>query len=119
MGADLVERSPAAAAVYARADAALGIPLSKMILEGPADELDLTINAQPAILATSVAFLDALREEAGSVGVEIVPRLMDVPHLDVIRPTLELARNQLARAIGRSHADDRRVAEIELRSREH
>lgn len=76
MGADLVERSPAAAAVYARADAALGIPLSKMILEGPADELDLTINAQPAILATSVAFLDALREEAGSVGVEIVPRVV-------------------------------------------
>ena len=41
MGAELVERSPAAAAAYARADAALGIPLSKMILEGPAEELDL------------------------------------------------------------------------------
>jgi [acyl-carrier-protein] S-malonyltransferase len=42
----------------------LGIPLSKMILEGPAEELDLTVNAQPAILATSYAFLEAMREEA-------------------------------------------------------
>ena len=61
MGADLVKRSPAAADAYRRADEALGIPLSKMILEGPADELDLTVNAQPAILATSYAFLEAMR----------------------------------------------------------
>ena len=57
MGADLVKRSPAAAAAYERADEALGIELSRLILEGPAEELDLTVNAQPAILATSVAFL--------------------------------------------------------------
>ncbi len=57
MGAELIEHSPAAAAAYARADDALGIPLSRMILEGPAEELDQTVNAQPAILATSVAFL--------------------------------------------------------------
>ena len=57
MGADLIARSPAAADAFERADAALGIPLSRLILEGPAEELDLTINAQPAILATSVAFL--------------------------------------------------------------
>lgn len=76
MGAALIEHSPAAAAVYERADAALGIPLSKMILEGPADELDLTINAQPAILATSVAFLNAMREYDGSDGVAIVPRVV-------------------------------------------
>src|SRR5918995_31760 len=76
MGADLVTRSPAAAAAYERADAALGVPLSRMILEGPSDELDLTVNAQPAILATSVAFLDAMREEAAAAGVEIVPRAL-------------------------------------------
>ncbi len=76
MGAALVERSAAAAATYDRADAALGIPLSKMILEGPAEELDLTINAQPAILATSVAFLNAMREEALTAGIEIVPRVV-------------------------------------------
>ncbi|HEY6608448.1 MAG TPA: acyltransferase domain-containing protein, partial [Candidatus Limnocylindria bacterium] len=50
--------------------------LSRMILEGPAEELDLTINAQPAILATSVAFLDAMREEALATGIEIVPRVV-------------------------------------------
>src|SRR5215210_6620650 len=73
MGAELVARSPAAAAAYERADAALGVPLSRMILEGPAEELDQTVNAQPAILATSVAFLEAMREEAAAAGVTIVP----------------------------------------------
>jgi [acyl-carrier-protein] S-malonyltransferase len=66
MGAALLERSPEAAAVMVRADAALGFPLSRLIAEGPADELDLTVNAQPAILATSVAYLEALR--AGAAG---------------------------------------------------
>ena len=73
MGAELIERSPAARAVYERADVALGIPLSRMILEGPAEELDLTINAQPAILATSVAFLEAMRAEASQAGIEVSP----------------------------------------------
>jgi len=73
MGAQLVERSPAAAAVLERADATLGFPLSRLILEGPADELDLTVNAQPAILATSVAYLEAMREEALASGVELKP----------------------------------------------
>ena len=76
MGADLVKRSPAAADAYRRADEALGIPLSKMILEGPADELDLTVNAQPAILATSYAFLEAMREEALEAGIEIAPKAL-------------------------------------------
>ncbi|CAN5144623.1 ACP S-malonyltransferase [soil metagenome] len=76
MGAELVERSPAAAAAYERADAALGIPLSRLILEGPADELDLTVNAPPAILATSYAYLQALRDEAGAAGFELKPRAM-------------------------------------------
>ena len=76
MGADLIERSPAAAAVYERADAALGMPLSRLILEGPAEELDRTVNAQPAILATSVAYLEALRDEARSAGIDVVPQAM-------------------------------------------
>jgi [acyl-carrier-protein] S-malonyltransferase len=73
MGAELVRRFPAAAAAYERADAALGMPLSRMILDGPAEELDQTINAQPAILATSVAFLDAMREDAREAGLNITP----------------------------------------------
>jgi [acyl-carrier-protein] S-malonyltransferase len=76
MGAELVSRSPVAAETYARADEALGMPLSKLILEGPAEELDLTINAQPAILATSVAYLRAMREEAAAAGVEIAPQAL-------------------------------------------
>jgi acyl transferase domain-containing protein len=48
-------------------------PLSRLILEGPADELDRTVNAQPAILATSVAFLEAMREEANAAGVSFAP----------------------------------------------
>jgi [acyl-carrier-protein] S-malonyltransferase len=73
MGTALLERSPAAAAVMERADAALGFPLSRLIAEGPAEELDLTINAQPAILATSVAYLEAMRAEAREAGVELAP----------------------------------------------
>ena len=76
MGAELVERSPAAAEAFERADAALGFPLSRLILQGPAEELDLTVNAQPAILATSVAYLQAMREEAREAGIDIVPRAL-------------------------------------------
>lgn len=76
MGSALVEGSPAAAAVLERADDTLGFPLSRLILEGPADELDQTVNAQPAILATSVAFLEAVRDEARQAHVEVTPRVV-------------------------------------------
>ena len=76
MGAELIARSPAAADAFERADAALGMPISRMILEGPAEELDRTVNAQPAILATSYAFLEAIRAEALDAGVEIKPTAM-------------------------------------------
>lgn len=62
MGRDVLEVSPAARAVFARVDAALGEALSRLILDGPEDELILTANAQPAIVATSAALLAALRE---------------------------------------------------------
>lgn len=73
MGAALVERSPEAAEIMRRADAALGYPLSRLIAEGPAEELDQTVNAQPAILATSVAYLEALKADAARAGVELRP----------------------------------------------
>ena len=62
MGRTLAAASPAAAAVFAEADAALGEPISRLAWDGPADVLDRTENAQPALLATSLAFLAALRE---------------------------------------------------------
>jgi [acyl-carrier-protein] S-malonyltransferase len=62
MAKDVVEASAAAREVFARADAALGEPLSRLILEGPEDRLTLTANAQPAIVTTSMAILAAIRE---------------------------------------------------------
>jgi [acyl-carrier-protein] S-malonyltransferase len=76
MGQALVESSPSAARTLERADEALGFALSRLILEGPAEELDKTINAQPAILATSVAFLEAIRDEAREAGIPLEPRVM-------------------------------------------
>lgn len=76
MGAEVIARSEAAREVMERADEALGFPLSRLIAEGPADELNETVNAQPAILATSVAYLEALRADADAAGIPIGPRLV-------------------------------------------
>jgi [acyl-carrier-protein] S-malonyltransferase len=76
MAAELLRDSPEALAIMDRADAALGFSLSRMILDGPADDLDLTINAQPAILATSVAFLEAMRAKAAAAGIELHPQVL-------------------------------------------
>jgi [acyl-carrier-protein] S-malonyltransferase len=64
MGQALAEASPAAAAVFAAADEALGEAISRLCFAGPAEQLDLTVNAQPAILATSIAYLRAFEEAA-------------------------------------------------------
>lgn len=63
MGRELAEHFPVAAATFAEADAALGFPLSRLIFEGPEDELRLTENTQPAILTASVAALRVLAEK--------------------------------------------------------
>ncbi|HET7038875.1 MAG TPA: ACP S-malonyltransferase, partial [Gemmatimonadales bacterium] len=55
MGKDLAERFPAARAVFQRADAALGTPLSRLMWDGPESDLTLTHNAQPAILVHALA----------------------------------------------------------------
>ena len=65
MGKSLAETWRASAADFAAADAALGEPISRLAFEGPEDELNLTVNAQPAILATSIAYVHAVREVAG------------------------------------------------------
>ncbi len=62
MGKEALEQSSAAAAVFAKADEALGFPLTQLCLEGPEEQLKLTVNTQPAILTTSVALLEWLRE---------------------------------------------------------
>jgi [acyl-carrier-protein] S-malonyltransferase len=60
MGRALAEGSAAAAATWQEADEALGEPLSRLAWEGPAEVLDQTVNAQPALLAASIAAQRAL-----------------------------------------------------------
>ena len=60
MGRDAARASAAARAVFERADAALGFPLSRTCFEGPEEALRLTATTQPAILATSAALFEAL-----------------------------------------------------------
>jgi len=70
MGRLLSSHSPAAAAVFAEADAALDQPISRLAWEGPAQTLDLTVNAQPALLASSIAILRALEAAWADASVE-------------------------------------------------
>jgi [acyl-carrier-protein] S-malonyltransferase len=65
MGKALADAFPAAKAVFDEVDAALGDKLTAVMWDGPADTLTLTENAQPALLATSVAVLRVLQAEAG------------------------------------------------------
>ena len=67
MGKALADRYPAAKAVFDEVDAALGESLSTLIWEGEQEELTLTRNAQPALMATSIAALRALEAEGVSV----------------------------------------------------
>lgn len=63
MGRELAEVFPSARRVFEEADRALGFPLSRLCFEGPAEELQLTANTQPAILTVSVAAAEVLREK--------------------------------------------------------
>jgi [acyl-carrier-protein] S-malonyltransferase len=62
MGLSLARHQPAAATVFDGADETLGFPLSELIFHGPDEELQQTANQQPAIVATSAAYLVALRD---------------------------------------------------------
>jgi len=68
MGADLAQAFAAAREVFQEVDDALGQNLSRLMREGPEDQLTLTENAQPALMAVSVAVMRALEREFG-VGV--------------------------------------------------
>jgi len=65
MGQELYDHSKAARSVFHEVDMALGRPLSKMLFEGPDDALKETINAQPAIMAVSLASVKAMEEHLG------------------------------------------------------
>ena len=63
MGRELAESFASARRVFDEADRAAGFSLSKLCFEGPAEELQLTANTQPAILTASVAAAEVLREK--------------------------------------------------------
>ncbi len=65
MGAALAAASVAAREVFQEVDDALGQQLSKLMAEGPEDQLTLTANAQPAIMANAIAVLRVLEKEGG------------------------------------------------------
>jgi len=65
MGKALADRFPVAKAVFDEVDAALGEKLSAIMWDGPKDALTLTENAQPALMAVSIAALRVLETEAG------------------------------------------------------
>ena len=67
MGKALADAFPAAQAVFDEVDEALGEKLSSLIWEGEIEELTLTKNAQPALMATSIAALRALESEGLNV----------------------------------------------------
>lgn len=71
MGRDLAASYPTAQAVFDEVDEALGEKLSAVILDGPAETLTLTENAQPALMAVSMAALRALDAELGREGAAI------------------------------------------------
>jgi [acyl-carrier-protein] S-malonyltransferase len=71
MGRALASTSAAAATVFRAADDALGEPISALAWEGPEDQLNRTENAQPALLAASIAYLAAAQERASAAGLSL------------------------------------------------
>jgi [acyl-carrier-protein] S-malonyltransferase len=135
MGKALAESSPAAAAVMAEADKALGEPISKLAFDGPAEQLDLTVNAQPALVAVSIAFLAALKERWAAAGVDAPKPAFMAGHsmgqysalvaagsislADAVRLVRERGRQMQASGQGRTGAmaaiiglDDARIPEL-------
>jgi [acyl-carrier-protein] S-malonyltransferase len=135
MGKALAEASPAAAAVLAEADDALGESISRLAFDGPAEQLDLTVNSQPALVAVSIAFLAALRERWAQAGIDSPVPAYAAGHsmgqysamvaagvislADAVRLVRERGRQMQASGQGRSGAmaaiiglDDARIPEL-------
>lgn len=72
MGQELYAASPIAAAVFDEANRILGFDLATLCFDGPADALNDTLNAQPALLSVSIAALRVLEKEAGPLTPDFV-----------------------------------------------
>src|SRR5687768_14475026 len=76
MGQRLADVSRAARDVFRRADEVLETKLSKLCFEGPADELEQTINQQPATFVTSLAWLAAFQERWDGLDRKVEPEVI-------------------------------------------
>mgnify|MGYP005736225871 FL=1 len=73
MGKEFYDKFQLVKDLFNKADEVLGIPLTKMILEGPKDKLDLTINTQPAIFLVSYSiFTIATKEYNVDLGLSLI-----------------------------------------------
>ena len=63
MGKDLAEHFPVARNTFEEVNEALGLDLTKIMFEGPEDQLNLTENTQPALMAVSMAIVNVLAQE--------------------------------------------------------
>jgi len=95
MGKGLAEAFTAARRVFEEVDAALGERLSDIIWSGPADTLTLTENAQPALMAVSLAAMRVLEQEAGVDAARDAASLPDTRWAN-IRPLPPLGRSRSA-----------------------
>jgi [acyl-carrier-protein] S-malonyltransferase len=142
MGKALAESSPEAAAVFAAADAALGEPITRLAWEGPEEDLNRTENSQPALLAASIAYLEAVRARWAQLGIDAPDPAFAAGHSMgqytalVASGALDLAdavrlvrrRGQLMQASGTGREgrmaaliglDDARIPELVARAGEH
>jgi [acyl-carrier-protein] S-malonyltransferase len=71
MAKTLAETSPAARDVFRTADEALGEPISRLAWDGPEEDLNRTENSQPALLAASIAYLEAVRRRWAELEVDV------------------------------------------------
>ena len=62
MGKAMADSHPESKAIFEKADQTLQVPLSKLIFEGPQEELTLTTNAQPSLMTTSIAILEHFKQ---------------------------------------------------------
>jgi len=76
MGKAIAQASPAARRTFAAADEVLGVRISELCFDGSAADLEDTLNAQPAILTTSLAYVAYLRERLGEMGRRLRPSFM-------------------------------------------
>jgi [acyl-carrier-protein] S-malonyltransferase len=76
MGKRIAEASQAARKVFSDADEVLGFRISRLCFEGSDEELEDTVNTQPAILTTSLAYLAYLRERLAGMGRQLRPSFM-------------------------------------------